>query len=50
MGIVYIVCVNSSLKHSDVIYEKLSIPITKRNDYGLYTFAHYSVNIIPKII
>lgn len=48
MEIVYIVCVNSSLKHNDVIYEKLSIPITKRNDfkyiaylwglkYGLYT-------------
>ena len=30
MEIVYIVCVNSSLKHNDVIYEKLSIPITKK--------------------
>jgi hypothetical protein len=38
------------LKNSENYIYNYNNTITKRNDYGLYTFAHYSVNIIPKII
>ena len=45
---VYIVCVNSSIKHDEIIFESIIIPIEKQNDfnyiaylwslqYGLYT-------------
>ncbi len=50
MDVVYIICVNSSLKNNEIIYEKLTIPTCKKNDskyiaylwslqYGLYTEA-----------